>query len=357
MTGLSIAIRIIHLGASLFLVGLFTFLLLVVRAAYQAGKPEGQSALEHFDVSLLRLAGWSLLVMFLTALLGLWVQLATVTGRPLSRAPAPDVVWSLLTNTQYGRIWIIRTALMTLLGSILWLRDRERDSRDWWALRLEIAALAVSILVAQAWTGHAATGEGSALALQVLADGLHLFASGVWLGSLPALVMLLAWVQTADDPQADLIAAEATRRFSALALASVSVLILSGLANAWELVGTFPALIGTTYGRLLLLKVSLLIPLLAIAGLNLGREKPRLLRSITEPGSSKAQPVIRRLRRNVLGEVLIGSAILVLVGALGVTPPAVHEQQSLGRRGCRLHRPVRHGEVVEEFRPGRGVPR
>jgi putative copper export protein/mono/diheme cytochrome c family protein/peroxiredoxin len=326
MTSLSIAIRIIHLGASLFLVGLFTFLPLVARPTFQAGKSEGQSVLDHFDVSLLRLAGWSLLVMFLTGLLGLWVQLATVTGRPLSQALAPDVVWSMLTNTQYGRIWIIRMALMTLLGGILWLRDQERDSRDWWALRLEIAALAVGILVAQAWTGHAATGEGLALALQVLADGLHLFASGVWLGSLPVLVLLLAWVQRADDPQADLIAAVATRRFSALALASVSVLILSGLANAWELVGTFPALIGTTYGRLLLLKVSLLLPLLAIAAVNLGREKPRLLRSVTEPGGAKAQQVIRHLRRNVLGEVLIGSAILVLVGALGVTPPAVHEQ-------------------------------
>jgi putative copper resistance protein D len=256
----------------------------------------------------------------------LWVQLATVTGRALVQALAPDVVWSMLTSTQYGRIWIIRMALMTLLGGILWLRDQERDGRDWWALRLEGAVLAVSSLVAQAWTGHAATGEGLALAFQVLADGLHLFASGVWLGSLPVLVLLLAWAQRTDDPQADSIAAVATRRFSALALVSVTVLILSGLANAWELVGTFPALIGTTYGRLLLLKVSLLLSLLAIAALNLCREKPRLLQSVTEPAHSNTPLVIRHLRRNVSGELVIGSAILVLVGALGVTPPAIHEQ-------------------------------
>jgi hypothetical protein len=41
MTGLSIAIRVVHLGASLFLVGLFTFLLGVARPAFRTEKAEG----------------------------------------------------------------------------------------------------------------------------------------------------------------------------------------------------------------------------------------------------------------------------------------------------------------------------
>jgi putative copper export protein/peroxiredoxin/mono/diheme cytochrome c family protein len=326
MTGLSIAIRIIHLGASLVLAGLFTFLLLVARPALQARKSEGPLALAPFDATLLRLAGWSLLVMACTALLGLWVQLAIVTGRPLLQAFTPDIIWSMLTGTQYGRVWLVRLALMALLGGVLWLRGQEHNGTDWWALRLEIGALAVSILIAQAWMGHSATGEGLVLAYQVLADGLHLLASGIWLGSLPVLVLFLAWVERTDDPQADIIAADATRRFSALGLASMSLLILSGLGNAWHLVGTFPALVGTTYGRLLLLKVSLLLPLLAIAAMNLLREKPRLLQPVTEPGRLETWQSTRRLRRNVLGEIILGGMILLVVGALGVIPPAYHEQ-------------------------------
>jgi copper resistance protein D len=326
MTGLSIAIRSAHLGASLFLAGLFTFLLLVARPAFRTDKDDGQSTFGPFDDSVLRLAGWALLVLLLTGLLGLWVQLATVTGRPLWQALTPDALWSLLTSTQYGRVWIIRMSLMTLLGGILWLRDRERDYRDWWALRLEVAGLAVSILVAQAWMGHSATGEGMTLLYQVLADGLHLFASGVWLGSLPLLALLLWRAQRSDDPHMDQVAAEATRRFSALGLAGMSLIILSGLANAWELVGTVPALVGTTYGRLLLLKVSLLLPLLALAALNLCRETPHLRQSVAKPGRSDTRRVLRRLRRNVLGELLLGGFILLLVGALGVMPPALHDQ-------------------------------
>jgi putative copper resistance protein D len=326
MTGLGIPIRVIHLGASLVLAGLFTFLLLVARPALQARKADGPLALAQFDTTLLRLAGWSLLVLACTALLGLWVQLAVVSGRPLLQALGPDVLWSMLTGTQYGRVWLVRLALMALLAGMLGLRGREQNGVDWWALRLEIGGLVLSILVAQAWMGHSAAGEGLALAYQVLADGLHLLASGIWLGSLPALMLFLAWVERADDPQADVIAAEATRRFSVLGLAGMSLLILSGLANAWQLVGTFPALVGTTYGRLLLLKISLLLPLLAIAALNLLREKPRLLRSVIEPGRLDTRQSTRRLRRNVLAEIILGGMILLIVGALGVLPPAYHEQ-------------------------------
>ena len=326
MTGLSIAIRSIHLGASLFLAGLFTFLLVVVRPVFQAGKGEEASVFRSFDVQVLRLAGWSLLVLLLTGLLGLWVQLATVTGRPLGQVLTPDTLWSLLASTQYGHIWGIRMALMTLLGGILWLRDQERDRKDWWALRLEITGLALSILVAQAGMGHSATGEGIPLVYQLMVDGLHLLATGVWLGSLPVLALLLSWGMRDNDRNADHLAAEATRRFSIFALASMGLIILSGLANAWELVGNVPALVGTTYGRLLLLKVSLLLPLLALAAINLLYETPRLRHSVAEPELMDTRPVLHRLRRNILGELLLGGFILLLVGALGVMPPALHEQ-------------------------------
>jgi copper resistance protein D len=326
MTVLSLAIRSIHLGASLFLAGLFTFLLVVARPAFQASKEEGASVFNAFDGQVLRFAGWSLLVLLLTGLLGLWVQLATATGRPLGQALTPDALWGLLASTQYGHVWVMRMALMALLSGILWLRDQERDRQDWWAMRLEVTGLTLTILVAQAGMGHSATGEGMALVFQVLADALHLVATGVWLGSLPLLALLLKWGRRSDDRSAAQIAAEATRRFSILAVASMSLIVFSGLANAWELVGNVPALVGTTYGRVLLLKVSLLLPLLALAALNLRGETPRLRQAVADPESKDAGPVLHRLRRNILGELLLGSFILLLVGAMGVLPPAVHEQ-------------------------------
>ncbi len=326
MIGVNIAIRSAQLSASLLLAGGFIFLLVVARPAFQVAKGEGPSTFGRFDARVLRIAWYSLLVLFLSGLLGLWVQLATVTGLPWWQALTPDGLWSLLSGTQYGRVWLVRLALMTLLGGILWLHGQERDGKDWWALRLEVVGLAVCILLAQAWMGHAAAGEGLTLVYQMLVDSLHLLATGVWLGSLPLLVLLLWWMERGNDLGADDVAAEAIRRFSAIALVSMMLLILSGLVNAWESVGTIPALVGTTYGRLLMLKVSLLLPLLGLAALNLLRHKPRLLQGMATPECADTQLLLRRLRRNVLGELMLGGCILLIVGALSIMPPAVHEQ-------------------------------
>lgn len=328
MTGLTIAIRVVHLGASLLLAGTFTFLLLVVYPASRTAKAEATTDGDEINGALLRVASWCLLVMLISGTLGLWFQLATATGRSLLQALTIEDLWSILTGTQYGRVWIIRTALMVLLAGLLWLRDAEGEGKDWWALRLEGTALAVGLLMAQAWMGHAATGEGLRLVYQALADGLHLLASGIWLGGLPLLVFVLSWALRRDDPSAEALAAEATRRFSALAFVCVSGLLITGGANTWELVGTIPALVGTSYGRLLLLKIGLLLPLLSLAALNLLRDKPSLARAVHDQGRRDVRQSLRRLRRNVGGELLCGSLILLIVGALGILPPAYHDQPS-----------------------------
>lgn len=324
MTGLAIVIRAVHLGALTVLLGVFSFLLLVARPAFHKGDPGSWPAFARFDRRLLGLGRWCLLGALILGLLSLWVQLAVVTGRPLFQALTLESLGGMLINTQYGRVWLIRLALIALLGGLLWLWERGRDGRYWGAWRLAGAALAGGLLMAQAWTGHAAAGEGTTLLLQLASDAVHLLAAGTWLGGLPLLAVLLGWARRAHAPTADTIVAEATRRFSALAVVSVMLLIVTGLANAWLLVGTVPALIGTTYGRLLLAKVGLFLPLLGLAGINRLREKPDLLRLVAQEERSKTRAILGHLQRNVLAEVALGCGVFVLVGALGFTPPARH---------------------------------
>ena len=45
------------------------------------------------------------------------------------------------------------------------------------------------------------------------------------------------------------------------------MLICTGLNNAWTLVGGFAPLFGTHYGKLLLVKLGLLVPLVAIGSI------------------------------------------------------------------------------------------
>ena len=111
-----------------------------------------------------------------------------------------------------------------------------------------------------------------------------------------------------------MIARTATLRFSVLGLASVATLMITGLVNAFYLVGSVAALLGTDYGRLLAVKVALFVVMVAIAAINRFRLTPELV------------PELRRLRRNAVVEIVLGAVIIAIVAKLGVTPPAFEQE-------------------------------
>ncbi|WP_310725758.1 copper resistance protein CopC [Streptomyces sp. N2A] len=122
---------------------------------------------------------------------------------------------------------------------------------------LGIGGVIVAAGLAATWAmaEHASTGLQPAIAMPV--DVLHLLAVATWLGGLAALVVSLYWGPPIERT--------AVRRFSRIAFGSVLVLVATGLYQSWRQVGTWTALTGTTYGRLLLLKVGLVAVLVGLA--------------------------------------------------------------------------------------------
>jgi putative copper resistance protein D len=102
-------------------------------------------------------------------------------------------------------------------------------------------------------------------------------------------------------------------------------LVITGSYNAWILVGSVSALFGTPYGKLLLIKLSLLLPLLGVAAVNLLRHKPKITDG-SQARSAETALRLRKLTRNVIIEAALGMVILLIVGHMGVTPPARHVQ-------------------------------
>src|SRR5207253_5378156 len=118
-----------------------------------------------------------------------------------------------------------------------------------------------------------------------------------WVGALVPLALLVgvAW-RNRDEPSVA-IAREATLRFSTLGIVSVATLVATGAVNSWVLAGSVHALVGTDYGRLLLVKVALFLVMLSIATVNRLRLTPRLVQDVDTAGSRDA---LRRLRSNSL---------------------------------------------------------
>ncbi|MFJ3839610.1 copper resistance CopC/CopD family protein [Streptomyces sp. NPDC090054] len=126
-------------------------------------------------------------------------------------------------------------------------------------VRLFGAVLALALAFTWAAAEHAAAGIQVPLAVPVAV--LHLVAMGVWLGGLITLLILLG----RRGPGSRDVPASAIGRFSTLAFGSVAVLVGTGTYQSWRQVGSWDALLTTSFGRTLVVKVAAVVLVLCAA--------------------------------------------------------------------------------------------
>lgn len=287
---------------------------------------------------LLKAAWWTLLAATL-ALLVLRGPYETGEG-PLGALSADALAGTL--SSRPGAVLLARLGLLAVAAVYL-VRLTRRGKRYGWAG----AALAVGLAVTWAAGEHASAGIQVPVAMT--SSALHLLATAVWLGGLAALLATLY--------RAHLTPATVTR-FSRLAFASVTVLVVTGVYQSWRGLGSWDALTGTTYGRLLVLKLVAVALLLAAAAVSRRwtarlatadagavvdavadavvqeKERDRVPEPVGGPPSlpeapraaedgvpPPTDPQRRALRRSVLAEVVVGAAVLAVTTVLTSTLP------------------------------------
>jgi len=270
---------------------------------------------------MLRVAWW---VTFVGTLAGLLLHGPFTAGLPLSRA----LDATLLTQTvgaRFGGVWAVRVLLLLLL--VAFLRAWAEQEAAWARISAWVAvgALAAALTLTPALSGHAAGGPHAAVGAVV--GVLHFAAVAVWFGGL----VLLG---TCVLPRADVGLLQAVPRFSSVAFAAMVVIVVTGMVQSWRQLGSLQALEQTTYGRLLVAKVAVVLLLIAVAG----RSRVLVRRRLTaralvgaaaphEPGPDAAplsdhagSPWL--LRRLILAEVVIAIVVLAVTALLGIaTPP------------------------------------
>ncbi|WP_262060909.1 copper resistance CopC/CopD family protein [Streptomyces sp. STR69] len=281
------------------------------------------------------LTGWWTLLASTLALLILRAPYEAGTG--LATAFEPSALPKTLT-TRPGEALAARLLLLTATAFFL-LRLRGRDRFGRIALGTG-AALAVGLALTWASAEHASAGIQVPVAMTSAV--LHLLAMSVWLGGLTALLTVLY-----RSPDLD---AAPVARFSRLAFISVTVLVVTGVYQSWRGLGSWNALTGTSYGRILLVKLGAVVLLLAaagwsrqwtarLAGAEVQLSVPELVRTgadttttkastgddegLPDPGAGDGSPegYRRGLRRSVLLEVAVGVTVLVITTLLTNTLP------------------------------------
>jgi putative copper resistance protein D len=314
------ATRFLHYAATVSLVGTFVFWCLIAWPAVHRTKAS-QAFQARLDRRLFGLAWASLFVALASGAAWLVIVASNMSGMPLTAVLRGGVVGIVLTQTRFGEDWGLRAVLVVVLAGCLAVQGMTRKHVAGWIGSLAAAAF----IAALAWAGHGAAAEDVPFdAIHLPADILHLLAAGAWLGALLPLVILLAQARRDSSPEAVAVARAATLRFSTLGLSCVGTLLVTGVVNTWFLSGSVPALLGTLYGQLLLVKIAVFVTMIAFASVN----QRRLLPQLADVASDAALRLraVGEVGRNASIEASLGVFVLAVVGIIGILPPGLHTE-------------------------------
>ena len=236
----------------------------------------------------------AILIGLVAAPVSLGLQGLDGLGAPLARFIEPTA-WKTALDTSFG--WTVLIALIALGLALLSLQVPHTLAR-----LFALAGLA-GVGAALAASGHASAAEPQWLTRPLVF--LHGTAIAFWAGALVPLGLALR--REPAEAQAFL------RRFSRAILPVVAVLAASGIVLAIIQVQQPAALIDTAYGRLLLVKLALLLFLFTLAAVNRW--------TLTAPAKAGDTEVQRRLARSIRIEVVIVLAIFGVAAGWRFTPP------------------------------------
>lgn len=304
--GLTIGIRFALYADLMLLFGLPMFGLHALR---------GAERLQSNVLPLRALTIWLALLAIGLSVLSIIAMTASMAGVSLFEIDRASVN-SMISETPMGNAWQARVA--ALLGTLYLAVSLGGRNKPTWLVLVSVGA--ASALASLAWTGHGAASEGIAGTRHLIADIIHLLASGGWIGALAALGAMLFRAPSKMTDDHLRLTHRALDGFSLVGTVIVALIVASGLVNSYMLVGPAHVLSlpSTLYGRLLMAKLALFGLMLALAAANRFRLTPAFDQAIKENGTMKA---ITLLRRSLTFEASAALLILGLVAWLGTLEP------------------------------------
>lgn len=152
-------------------------------------------------------------------------------------------------STRIGLASLVRLALAVVWAGLA-VSLAHKNGAGW-----RNAAVMASFLTAATWSVSGHPSAGSASPFWIMVDLVHVCAVAAWAGGLATL-----WWLRHDAPDDDL-----TSRFSRIATVAMPVAVLTGSIQGVHIVGGIGAVTGSSYGRLLLVKVALVLVAVVMA--------------------------------------------------------------------------------------------
>jgi len=305
----ALAAKWLLLASAAILAGQYPSVYFVWKLAPQSNDDDlglSQRLMSSWDV-LYRLGLYGLIISFT---LGVLAQAGLASGHEIAMPWAKETI-QVLIGTRLGGIWLIRLAIALISLGMLQIHAA------WNQMARFIISL--GLLLTISLTSHSAT-ELHPL-LPILGDWLHLIGMAFWLGGLAYLISGLRVMKKLSLRLSTSITTAMARRFSLMALPSVTLIGLTGIYSAFLRVGSIAALFNTIYGAALLYKQGFVAVLIIIAAINLLVISPGLKRDSQLKISESIS--FQRFGKTVLIEVVLASLLLINVSLMTYLPPAM----------------------------------
>ena len=262
-------------------------------------------------------------ILFAAEVLGFVGQASTLADVPFQQALSYPVLSTVLLETNYGMWWAIRIGAALALLGVCFSPFRSADGliehRAGANFRIiSTSLLTALILLTIPMAGHASS-VSEWMPLAVVMDWTHLATTAIWIGGLVPFVAVVLILRKHGNEPVELLR-EITGRFSRTAKICVSLLIVTGIYNAWLHMPGWGAFITTSYGQVLLSKLLLAIAIFWIAAINLRRVLPALASHEVRP--EEARKWAARFGSLLQTETVLGIILLGLVALLTSLPPA-----------------------------------
>lgn len=230
-----------------------------------------------------------------------------------------NVAITTVLQSTWGRAWTLQSAIAIIACVAFAVARRSRRGGAPWLLA---AIAAIALAATPAFSGHAIAAPANRT-VSVTLDVIHVIAAGGWLGGL--LVLAIVGVPSAlsaggtTDPDGGLpLVATVVNAFSPLALIFAGLVVASGVTAAWLRIGSFAALLHSSYGTVLLVKLGLVLLVIAGGAFNWLRMRHALANRETGVSSVGA------FRRSAWLELTAGALVIAATAVLVATQPPVH---------------------------------
>lgn len=204
-------------------------------------------------------AAWAAGVWAVLAMVQLFFVLADVLALPLTEAIRPEVVSTYANELPTTRALLVMAILALVIAAAVLTSATTGAAVAWLVMAVIAAAL-------PALAGHTSSLGDHELA--TTAGVTHVVAAVLWIGGLIALGV--------HAFRGDMPMKRAVQRFSPIALTSIILLAISGVANSYTRLDSLEQIVTTGYGQVTMMKVFIIIALALLGYLVRGRIIARL---------------------------------------------------------------------------------